>query len=840
MRNTKWIYQNYKYYPQEENSTLHSIIYSIMKERNLSCQEKFTSNPFLLKDMDKAVQILKQAKEKGQTIWIYGDYDVDGITSVSLCYLALGELGYQLEYYIPLRDEGYGLNQEALKSIYEQGGRIVVTVDCGIVSEKEVAFANSLGMTMIITDHHEIQGVLPAAAAVINPKRKENLYPFPSLAGVGTAFFLMTALFQEEGKRKEIEKYFDIVALGTIADIVPLVEDNRILVQQGLALLNKSQWTGLRILIKRLFADYETHHFSAYDVGFIIAPIFNAAGRLEDAKSSVKLFLETDSKKANAQIDYLIQNNLERRGVQEKILQHCLVEIQQKKLEEKNAIVIAKEGFHHGVIGIVASKLVDRFYKPTIIMEIKTEEGTATASCRSIAGINIVETLGELSHLLLRYGGHSGAAGFSILIEKIPVFYEELEKVLSHKLSEEILQKKLSITKELLPFQIQYPLLHDMNYLEPFGASNPAPIFALKHCHLDKIRLIGADKKHLMCNIHHGDTVFWNCVWFQAFDVYEELLFAEEVDVAFHLKLEIYRGRYQYKIFIEDIQISKNIKEEKFHQEEIEYSHVQFPYEVILYLKHTNFSENLYLNFEEKEVRLFSNRSYLCYLDSHTSKLLHYWKREKNCEFQIKKKEIFLEEEHYRIHLEITKNQEFHSYSLKEALIFQDIKNFLLGKEGKYNSIQAKILASFFKQKKNTLAMVKKGRGIQTILKTITLYLKSQQEQYQILENWNGEEKIMEHCPFVIFLFPQKVEKIPSLNSRVLIFIEENKSLENFCLIKDTYLLPNSIHWIEEDEISQHKIVFSHRLSKEKQKKILDELSLIQDLYTTKDLLVHL
>lgn len=842
MRNTKWIYQNYKYYPQkiEKKEAIHSIVYSIMKERNLSHQENFNTNPFLLKDMEEAVSLLQEAKKKKQTIWIYGDYDVDGITSVSLCYLALSELGYEVEYYIPLRDEGYGLNQEALQSIYNQGGKIVITVDCGIVSSKEVDFANSLGMTMIVTDHHELQGELPKAAAVINPKRKENIYPFPSLAGVGTAFFLITALFEKEGKRKEITKYFDIVALGTIADIVPLIEDNRILVQQGLSLLAKSQWTGLRILVKSLFPDYETHHFSAYDVGFIIAPIFNAAGRLEDAKSSVRLFLEKDSKKANEQIDYLIQNNLDRRAVQEKILQACLEEISQKKLEDKNSIVIAREGFHHGVIGIVASKLVDRFYKPTIIMEIKPNEGIATASCRSISGINIVESLEAVSHLLLRYGGHSGAAGFSILIENIAKFYEEFEAILEDKISKEITTRKLNITKELLPFQIQYPLLHDMKYLEPFGASNPAPIFSLKHCKLDKIRLIGADKKHIMCNIHHGDTIFWNCVWFQAFDIYEELLYIQEVDVAFHLKLETYRGRYQYKIFIDDIQSSNTTNEVRYHQEEIEYSYVQFPYEVILYLKHTNLSENLSLNFEEREVRLFSNRSYIAYLDSNTSKILHYWKQEKNCNFHVRKKEVFLEEEHYKIHLEITINEDFHSYSLKEGQLFQDIKNFLLGKEGKYNSMQTKILSSFFKKRQNTLAITQYGRGIRTLINTIKLYADYTKQQYQILENWDEKEKIETQCQFHIFLFPKTPKKIPALSSRILILIGQDQILEGYFTIEDSYSLPKNIHWIEEEEISKHKIVFSHRLRKEKQKKILEQLLNLQDFYATKDLLVHL
>lgn len=835
MRKTKWIYQEDEYYSPPKHISMDSTIYSLLQQRNLSYDCVFSTDPFSLQDVEKAVHLLQVAKERKEVIWIYGDYDVDGITSVSLCYLALQELGYTVEYYIPVRDEGYGLNKEALQQIHDCGGRIIVSVDCGISSIEEVDFASSLGMTMIITDHHEIQRELPKAAAVINPKRKDNLYNFPSLAGVGTAFFLIAGLFHHYKKQNDLEKYLDIVAIGTIADIVPLVDDNRILVKQGLSRLAKSQWTGLRILVKRLFPDYETRIFSAYDIGFVLAPIFNAAGRLEDAKSSVKLFLERDAKEANVKIDALLKNNTERRKIQENIFQSSLEEIQKKNLQERNVILVADESFHHGVIGIVASKLVDRFYRPSIVMEIKKKEGIATASCRSISGINIVEALASVSHLLLRYGGHAGAAGFSIAIDNISTFYDELDRYLAPLCTEEILSRKITIVKELLPLQIHYPLLRDLVYLEPFGASNPSPIFSMTGCHLDKLRLIGADKKHLMCNIQHGSTVFWNCVWFQAADMFEFLLQEKKVDIAFHLKLEKYRGRYQHKIYIDDVKPS-SLQETRFHKEELALAQVTFPYECILYLKHANLSDNLYLNFEKNELRLFSKKSYVATLDTQSSELLRYWKEEKNASFLVSKKEIFLEEEHYTIHLKIEKNHTFSSLALKEGAFFQDVKNFLLSKEGKYNSIQGKALASFFKEKRNTLVHMEKGRGVQTIIKTLCLYGDFFRKKYQIIEGYDGSQPVGTNLDFILLLNPTT---LPQQKILTLALSERKLESEGYHFLEDTYSIPKNITWIEEKDLPKYEVVFSHRLSQKKQAEILRSLETYSKVYSTKDLLVH-
>ena len=295
-KNTKWILENKtnyeKIFENKREKKLDFIIEDLIENRNLSLDTNFDFNPFDLKDMDIATQRIFEAIKSNQKIYIYGDYDVDGITSVSLLYLALSELGANVDYYIPLRDEGYGLNKEAIQTLKNENADLVISVDCGINSIEEINFANELNLDFIITDHHEITGDIPKALAVINPKRDENIYSFKYLAGVGTAFMLVYALYTQMNKLNDLEKYLDIVAIGTVADIVPLVSDNRKFVKRGLKLLNTTKWIGIKQLLRKIFPDnWDIKEYFAYDVGYIIAPIFNAAGRLEDAKQAVSLFV---------------------------------------------------------------------------------------------------------------------------------------------------------------------------------------------------------------------------------------------------------------------------------------------------------------------------------------------------------------------------------------------------------------------------------------------------------------------------------------------------------------------------------------------------------------------
>ncbi|MDO4690808.1 MAG: single-stranded-DNA-specific exonuclease RecJ, partial [Fusobacterium sp.] len=429
MKKTTWIKTFINNFYIDRSSKYDITIENILRSRNLNLDENLDFNPFELKDMELAVKRIFVAIDKKEKIYIYGDYDVDGITSVSILYLALSELGANVDYYIPLRDDGYGLNKEAIKFLKDDSTDLVISVDCGINSIEEIKFANELNLDFIITDHHEITANMPKALAIINPKREENEYNFKYLAGVGTAFMLVYALFSKKNNLKAIDKYLDIVAIGTIADIVPLVSENRKFVKKGLRALNQTKWIGLKQLLRKIFPDdYEYRTYSAYDVGYIIAPIFNAAGRLEDAKNAVKLFLEEDSFQCLKIIEELLQNNYDRKEIQNKIFEKSINEVEKQKLYEKNLILVASKTFHHGVIGIVASKILDKYYKPTIIMEIKEDEGIATASCRSIEGLNIVDCLNSVSDILIKYGGHSGAAGFTISMDKIAELYERLDK----------------------------------------------------------------------------------------------------------------------------------------------------------------------------------------------------------------------------------------------------------------------------------------------------------------------------------------------------------------------------------------------------------------------------
>ncbi|MGL4210709.1 MAG: single-stranded-DNA-specific exonuclease RecJ, partial [Cetobacterium somerae] len=353
------------------------------------------------------------------------------------------------------------------------------------------------GMDMIITDHHEINNELPTAHAIINPKREDNKNSYKYFAGVGTAFMLLLALYKKLDKKNEIYKYLDIVAIGTIADIVPLKGENRLLVKRGLELLKSSKWQGLNMLMKRLFENPIDKKFDTYDVGFIIAPIFNAAGRLEDAKMAVELFVSNCHITCDKLIYELINKNSERKEIQEEILKKAIDKIENEKLDENSVIVVAEKKFHHGVIGIVASKILDRYYKPTIIMEIKPLEGIATASCRSTEAFNMIEALNSMRDIFIKYGGHAGAAGFSIAIENIEEFSKRINEYAVENLNSEDTKKPIKIDCELSMIKISFDLMDKLSLLEPYGFGNASPMFAIRNCKYTNFRAIGKEKNHL-------------------------------------------------------------------------------------------------------------------------------------------------------------------------------------------------------------------------------------------------------------------------------------------------------------------------------------------------------
>lgn len=857
MRDTRWIYKNSSN-EIYNNFNLDKDITTLLYNRDIIAGEDIKTflyggveditSPFLLKDIDKAVERLERAKEKGEPVWIYGDYDVDGITSVSLCYLALKELGYNVKYYIPLRDEGYGLNIEALDYIKSEGGTLVITVDCGISSHKEIAHANEIGIDIIVTDHHEINSGNPPAFAVINPKREDNEYKFKYLAGVGTAFFLISALFEKNNLKDELYKYLDIVAIGTVADIVPLLKENRIFVKEGLEYLRRSKWLGINMLIKKIFEDYETRKFNTYDIGFIIAPIFNAAGRLEDAKRAVELFIEKDHRVCSTIISELLSKNSERKEIQEDIFQKAVEKIENEKLYENAILIVGEEGFHHGVIGIVASKILDRYYKPTIIMEIKKDEGIATASCRSIEGFNIIEALNNFSDLLLKYGGHSGAAGFSIKIENIPEFSKRLNEYAEKTISDIAFVKPIKIDKPLAFYKISYDFLDKISLLEPFGFGNSSPIFSLNNCQFDNLRLIGKDRKHIMMNIIKDGQEFKNCVWFNSDDIFEELVSLTNIDIAFKLKLETFKDKYQYKIFIEDIKESINIENSTIHNFDL--YDTTFPIETVIYTRRKLESNELKLAFSDAGITVANNKMYLGTLDNSTEYLLTSLKNMYNLDFNVKLKDVIMKDENYNVHILIDKAYFFKSYAIKQGELFKEIKNFLI-QEFQYNSIQKKILASIFKEKKNIVAYMKRGRGVQTIIQTIGLYFKNINERALLITEESVNQKTLscvdisnkysDSFDFYILLNPtmDMIKKV--INKRVLIISEENNlNIENIEIIKDSFSIPENIIFSSENEILNKQHIFSKKLTYEEKKTVIKNFSKYKTIYSTEDILCYL
>lgn len=853
MRNTRWIYR--------ENQISHNIepnidrdILNLLYNRNIKDSEEIHNflntsldnihSPLLLKDVDRAVERVLKAKENGEDIWIYGDYDVDGITSTSLCYLALSELDISPKYYIPLRDEGYGLNKEAMDYIKAQGGKVIITVDCGISAHPEIEYANSLGLDIIVTDHHEINNGNPPAYAVINPKREDNEFPYKYLAGVGTAFMLIYALFDKLGKKEDLYKYLDIVAIGTVADIVPLLEENRIFTKFGMEQLNRSHWLGISMLIKKIFEDYQTRKFSTYDIGFIIAPIFNAAGRLEDAKRAVELFIEKDHRVCTEIINELLNNNSERKEIQETILERAIFKIENEKLFENSVLVVAEEGFHHGVIGIVASKILDRYYKPTIIMEVKPEEGIATASCRSIEGFNMIEALNSMKELFVKYGGHAGAAGFSIKIENIDEFSRRINEYAKKNIPESSLIKPVKLDITIPAYKISYDFIDKISLLEPFGFGNPSPLFALNNCEISGLRPIGKEKTHTMFNVKKDNLEIKNCVWFNSDDVFSEVASITHADIAFKLKLETYKDRYQYKMYVEDMQLPSH--KENLYERYYSLYNTVFPIETVIYTRKNLENSELKLVYHDYEVDVTLNRNYLTTLDNQTSYLLLELRKNYGYNFKVSIKDIILKDENYNVHIVIDRDYEFVSYSLKQGELFRDIKNFLLG-DFNYNSIQKTVLASVFKEKKNTLAIVEKGRGVNTIIQTIGLYYKSMGEKVLLVTDTVPSKRTLSCVDiadefqegYSYYIVDKKMDFSPFSDKNSLVFSNENIEIEGFNKIVDNYTLPENIVFVDEELLTKRDI-FSNILPISMRKEILASLDKYSVLYCNRDILLYL
>lgn len=468
-------------------------------ERFLEPRLEHMHSPFLLPDMDAVIKRLVEAKEKKEKVLVYGDYDVDGITGTALLVRILKKLGYNVDFYIPHRlREGYGLSNEGVKFAFQNGFSLIITNDCGISAFQEVSLARKYRIDVIILDHHEPPDQLPFAIAAVNPKRKDSNYPFKELAGVGLVLKTLYALIQELGYNpKTIYNHLDIAAIGTVADVVPLVDENRIITKFGLSLLKKTQKPGLRALLD--VVGIKEKEITPWHISYIIAPRLNASGRISEAIKGVKLILAEESSQAEQIAKELEKYNQQRKNIEDKILEEGKKEAE-KKAKDRWVLVLAKEGWHEGVIGIVASRLAEEFYKPVIMLSLR--EDVAKGSARSIPGFSIYHALKYSQDLLLSFGGHEAAAGLMLHKGLVEDFEERINNYAS-RLPKEIFKPVLKIdafgelnlvTKET--FEI-------FKKFRPFGMDNPEPVFAVKGLEVVGYpRVIG--EKHLKFSVRQG------------------------------------------------------------------------------------------------------------------------------------------------------------------------------------------------------------------------------------------------------------------------------------------------------------------------------------------------
>lgn len=493
-------------------------------------------DPYLMPDMDKAVERIIKAINNQEKVMIYGDYDVDGITSITVLKKFLEERGLKTGHYIPNRlEEGYGLNENAIRSIAEQKYTLMITVDCGISGIEEVELANQLGIETIITDHHEQSESLPNAYAIINAKRKDSQYPFRGLAGCGAVFKLIQAISLRLGlEEKEFLKYLDIVCVGTISDIVPLVDENRVIAKLGLKLVAQTRNIGLRELI--LQSGYKK--IDSNTISFGVAPRINACGRMGYQEEALDLFLTNNIEEARKITTRLNSYNLERQTKEKDIFEQAIKELEKEDIEKLNTIVLSGDNWHHGVIGIVASKLTEKFYKPTIL--ICFEDNIGKGSGRSLPGFDLHEALVESSAYLEKYGGHEMAVGLSLKKEKYNDFKSAFEEMAKSKNIQQIIPV-IKIDSIITAKDVNKKTIQDLEMLEPFGEKNKNPIFVYKNLKIDSIRAL-SEGKHLKLTLK-DDNLLINAIGFNLGYLSEEYLIGDKIDIAGNLEINKYGRR---------------------------------------------------------------------------------------------------------------------------------------------------------------------------------------------------------------------------------------------------------------------------------------------------------
>lgn len=518
-------------------------------------------DPFAFRQMEKVVERIRVAKEKQEKVFIFGDYDADGVTSSAILREVLLLLGADVDVYIPdKKTEGYGMNIGAIESFAAQNAKLVITVDCGITGIKETIRAKELGIDVIITDHHHVPEELPEAFAIINPHLPDCGYPFADLAGVGVTFKVVQAIFKKllPAQQQQEKWMLDLVAIGTVADCVPLVGENRVFVKYGLVVLAKTRRVGLKELFKvgRLVID-EQNLPDARKISFQIAPRINAAGRIEHANLAYNLVVAEDEVVARDAALELEETNARRQKMTE-VVSNEIRAVAENMFKEKKFIFALGENFPIGIVGLVAGKIASQFNKPTIVLQKGEEE--SVGSLRSIPQINIIEAIGQCSDLLKRFGGHAQAAGVTVKNENLDAFYQKLDAIIEKELEGKDLALRLEIDARLQASEIDFSLVGELEKMRPFGEGNAEPLFLVEKMRIHEKRVVGNGSKHLklLLQPQDGSPKLLDAIMFGASEEALKLQEGMEVDVVCSISSDEWNGNKKIQLNLVDVRLSKN------------------------------------------------------------------------------------------------------------------------------------------------------------------------------------------------------------------------------------------------------------------------------------------
>ena len=513
-------------------------------ESFITADKGLSGDPFLLPDMHQAVARIYQALLSGENIAIYGDFDADGVTATALLVKGFSFLDGKTIPYIPHRlTEGHGLRKAALERLHRQGVSLVVTVDCGITGFAEVKKARRMGLDIVITDHHTPPDELPPAVALVNPRLPESNYPFSELAGVGVAFKLLQALFQSIGKEQQIDELIDLVALGTVADMMPLLGENRYLVREGLKLINASPRLGLKEMLAQ--SGLSVGNVDADNISWVIAPRLNTAGRLEHAQPSYELLMTESPERAQLLATWLEKKNAERRTMTtiaaEKAREQVLAE------GVSPLLMVGAADYPAGISGLVASRLAEEFYRPAVV--VRVGKMTSSGSCRSIPEFNIILALNQCSSLFSRFGGHAQAAGFVLPTRNLPRLYQSLLETATTELAGVDLRPRLDIDAEVDLAELSGDTFQVMQQLAPFGRGNPLPAFLSRRVEVVEFRTMGSNSEHLRLKLKQGDTL-WDAVGFGFGTNLAEII--SPLDIVYNLEIDRWGGKETLRLNLLD------------------------------------------------------------------------------------------------------------------------------------------------------------------------------------------------------------------------------------------------------------------------------------------------